>query len=90
MVIDTQRVIADFAWVMKLITLHAELAAMPHHVTESHGGVQVEVHGAHYEARAWRAAINGRICPSHIDRYGVRRQLVVGSRVQVQVVQYPA
>jgi hypothetical protein len=82
-------IISDLAWVENLIAATPVLAAMRHVVVERDGIVAVEVQGAHYEARAWRHAINGRICPSHIDVNGVRRQLVIGMRVQVQVVHDP-
>jgi hypothetical protein len=82
-------IVADLAWVENLIAATPLLAAMRYVVAERDGVVAVEVQGAHYEARAWRHAINGRICPSHIDVHGVRRQLIIGARVQVQVVHDP-
>jgi len=82
-------IISDLTWVENLIAATPLLAAMRHAVAERDGMVSVEVQGAHYEARAWRHAINGRICPSHIDVHGVRRQLVIGMRVQVQVIHDP-
>lgn len=73
----------------RLIALHAELATMSYVLAEVDGRLIVEVRGSYYEARAWRAALNGRILPSHIDVHRVRRQLVIGSWAQVQVVEYP-
>jgi len=89
MTIERDQAATDLAWVELLITTHAVLSKMRHRVIEQAGVVSVEVEGAHYEARAWRSAINGRILPSHIDAHGVRRQVVIGTRVQVQVVEYP-
>jgi len=88
-VMTAEHIISDLAWVENLIAATPLLAAMRHVVAERDGIVSVEVQGAHYEARAWRHAINGRICPSHIDVHGVRRQLIIGARVQIQVVHDP-
>ena len=73
----------------QLIAATPILAAMAHTVTEREGTVAVEVEGAHYEARAWRRAIDGRIMPSHVDVDGVRRQLVIGMRVQICIIEHP-
>lgn len=89
MTVELDRVIADQAWVDNLILTHLELQATRHVVFTTGQQVSVEVEGAHYEARAWRHAIAGRIMPSHIDRHGVRRQLVVGAHCQVQIVEHP-
>ena len=87
--IDLDRLHADQAWVDNLIGTHIELQATRHVVFTTGQQVSIEVEGAHYEARAWRHAIEGRILPSHIDQYGVRRQLVVGAHCQVQIVEHP-
>ena len=84
---DLERLVTDLVWVERVIAAHPQLAKMDYTVIERDGTVTVEVYGSHFEARAWRAAINGRICPSHVDVHGVRRQLVVGWHVQVQVVE---
>lgn len=86
---QTLRIIDDFAWAKQLISRHVALAAMRHRVTEIGGNLLVEVEGARYEARAWRAAIDGRIYPSRIDRHGVRHQLVVGTRLCVHIAENP-
>ena len=87
--IDLARLHADQAWVDNLILTHLELQATRHVVFTTGQQVSVEVEGAHFEARAWRHAIGGRILPSHIDQHGVRRQLVVGAHCQVQIVEHP-
>jgi hypothetical protein len=89
MTIDLPRLLADQAWVDNLILTHLELQATRHVVFTTGQQVSVEVEGAHFEARAWRHAMGGRILPSHIDQYGVRRQLVVGAHCQVQIVEHP-
>ncbi len=87
--VDLERLHTDQAWVDQLILTHLELQATRHVVFTTGQQVSVEVEGAHYEARAWRHAIGGRILPSHIDQYGVRRQLVVCAHCQVQIVEHP-
>ncbi|GAA3580620.1 hypothetical protein [Kribbella ginsengisoli] len=90
MATTTESGIEDLVWLQQMLARHPELASMHYQIAERDGLVSVEVSGANYEARAWRAAINGRITPSYIDQHGVRRQLVIGTRIAVQVVQYPA
>lgn len=80
-------VTTDRVTLERLIELHPDLANTPWRLaTRSDGFLAIEVEGAHREAMLWRAAIFGRIYPSYIDRHGVRRQLVVGSGVQVQMI----
>lgn len=81
-------VVADLAYVENLIVSNTVLQGTRHRVALVDGKVSVEVQGSHWEARAWRNAIAGRIFPSHVDVHGVRRQLVVGARVGVQVVEH--
>jgi len=82
--------VTDLQWVQSLIFADPILSRMTHSIAVATNGlVSVEVEGSHYEARAWRHAIDGRILPSHIDVHGVRRQLVIGLRVQVCVVEHP-
>ena len=84
---DTHCVVSDLAWVERLIAIHPELAGMKQEVIERDGHVTVKVRGAYREAMAWRSAISGRIYPSHVDTHGARQQLVVGSGVEVQIVE---
>jgi hypothetical protein len=86
---ELEKLHTDQAWVDNLILTHLELQATRHVVFTTGLQVSVEVEGAHFEARAWRHAMDGRILPSHIDQYGVRRQLVVGAHCQVQIVEHP-
>lgn len=87
--VELERLHADQAWVDNLIITHVELQATKHIVFTTGRQVSVEVEGAHFEARCWRHAIEGRILPAHIDRYGVRRQLVIGAHCQVEIVEHP-
>lgn len=88
-VIDAEKLIQDLAYVENLIAGSVVLQATRHHVFTNDQGVAVEVEGAHWEARAWRAVFAGRIYPSHIDRHNVRRQLVIASRVRIEIVEHP-
>lgn len=89
MTVEADRLVADQAWVEHLILTHPELQATRYVVFTIGQQVSVEVQGAHFEARTWRHAMGGRILPSHKDRYGVRRQVVVGAHCQVQIVEMP-
>jgi len=86
---ETDRIVADVRYVETLISQHLGLQATSHAIHVHETQVSVEVMGAHHEAYAWRAAINGRILPAHIDIHGVRRQVVLGKRVSVNVVENP-
>ena len=81
---------ADLSWLNGVIAGNPALQAMRHRLILWEGRVIVEVVGSHWEAHAWRAATNGRILPSSIDSSGIRRQQVIGTRVQVLVVEFPA
>lgn len=87
--IDQDRVVADVRYVETLVSEHIELQATSHTIHVHDQQVSVEVMGGIYEARAWRAAIDGRGFPSHMDLHGVRRQLVLGKRISVNIVEYP-
>lgn len=87
MTLDAGRLEADLVYVEQLVAKHTELQATKHSVFTLGQQVWVRVEGAAYEARAWRAAIAGRILGSSIDSLGVRRQMVLGERVSVEVVE---
>ena len=85
MTLDLVRLEADLVHVEHIVALHLELQATDHAIHTEGQDVWVTVIGAQYEARAWRAAFDGRIRPSEIAA-GVRTQLVLADRVTVQVV----
>lgn len=87
--VDTAKLVADLAYVEERIAASTVLQATIHRVYSHGQQVSVEVEGAHWEARAWRAAFGGRIYPSHYDVHAVRHQLVVAARVEIEVVQHP-
>jgi hypothetical protein len=87
--VSTSEIVRDCAWIQETISRNPVLANMQHKIVKDAGHLSVEVLGAHFEARAWRAAINGIIRPSWIDVRGVRHQLVIGKGVTVDVVDRP-
>ena len=89
MTLDLGRLEADLVHVEQIVALHLELQATDHAIHTHGQQVWATVIGAGYEARAWRAAFAGRIRPSQIDARGVRRQLVLCDRLQVEVVDDP-
>lgn len=87
--IDASRLLADLTYVETMIAATPALQVMTHTVFTDGQQVKVEVQGGPREARAWRAAFNGRILPSQVDRFHVWRQLVICSQVEIQVVCVP-
>lgn len=79
----------DLAYVDRLMKAHPELTRTRVEIAVQDGRVSVEVHGSHREARAWRHAIDGRIMPHYVDVRGVRRQLIIGHGMCVEVVEHP-
>lgn len=88
MTIDHVRLEADMVYVEDTVEKHLELQATDHAIHTKGQQVWVAVVGAGYEARAWRAAFDGRIRPSEVA-HGVRTQLVLADRVTVQVIDDP-
>lgn len=88
-VVDSDRLVQDLAYVEAHIASSAVLRATNYRVYTHGQQVSVEVEGAHWEARAWRAAFDGRILPSHFDSRHVRHQLVVAAHVEIEVLQHP-
>lgn len=89
MTIDADRLLADLTYVETRIAQSTVLQATRYVVFTDGQQVKVEVEGAHYEARAWRAVFSGRGLPSFIDRHNVRRQVVIALRVEIQVIEHP-
>ena len=53
------------------------------------GQLWVRVEGGSWEARAWHSVVGGKIFGSTTDRVGVRRQMIFGTRVGVEVIDDP-
>ena len=73
-------------WIDQLLDRNPTLAATAWRVTVIAGLVSIEVTGGYTEANLWHGAVGGRIFPSVTNAAGVRRQLVLGRQVTVDVV----
>lgn len=79
----------DMATIERQVAANAKLQATKHEYYTLAGQLWVRVEGASYEAHAWHTAVGGKIFGSTIDRVGVRRQMIFGSRVGVEVIDDP-
>lgn len=77
------------AWVEHLVADNPILQTTKYDFYTLSGQLWIQVQGAHYELNAWHHVFGGRIFPSHIDKAGVRRQMVMGERVSVEVIDDP-
>lgn len=80
---------ADVAWVEQLVAESPKLQATTFEFYTLNRQLWVQVQGAQWEAHAWQVATGGRILSSYV-RNGVRRQMIVGSRVCVEVIDDPS
>jgi hypothetical protein len=83
----TLSVVENLDWIGQLLADNPTLAATAWRLTVIAGLVSVEVTGGYDEAHLWHSAVGGRILPSVTNAAGVRRQLVVGRYVTIDVVQ---
>jgi hypothetical protein len=83
----TVPLLENIDWIGQLLANNPALAATAWRVTIIAGLASVEVTGGYDEAHLWHSAVGGRILPSVTNAAGVRRQLVVGRFVTVDVVQ---
>ena len=79
----------DLAAIEKAVAANPKLSATKHEYYTLAGQLWVRVEGAQYEAHAWHVAVGGKIFASTIDRVGVRRQMIFGTRVGVEVIDDP-
>lgn len=89
MTIEGTRFAADVAWVEQLVAESTKLQATKFEFYTLDGQLWVQVQGGHWEAHAWQVAIGGRIMPSYVDGHGVLRQMIIGPRVHVEVIDDP-
>jgi hypothetical protein len=86
---EATRLSASLAWVEDLVAEGALIRATKWESYSLNGMLWIHVIGAQYEAHAWHVAVGGRAFGSHIDSRGVRRQMIIGTRVCVEVVDDP-
>jgi hypothetical protein len=83
------RLSEDLAYVEQLVANSATVRNTRWESYTLNGQLWIKVEGAGYEAHAWRAVLGGRAFPSSIDSHGVRRQMVIGTRVCAEVIEIP-
>lgn len=80
---------ATVAWVEELVAASPKLQATKYEFYTLNGQLWVQVQGGRWEAHAWQVATMGRVLSSLVDRNGVRRQMIIGQRVHVEVIDDP-
>lgn len=80
---------ATMAWVEQLVADSPYLQSTQHEFFTLNGMLWVQVHGGNYEAHAWQVAVGGLLRPSQIDAAKVRRWMIFGTRVHVEVIDDP-
>lgn len=86
---EDTRYSATMEWIEQVVADSPVLRATSHEYFTLSGQLWVRVAGAHFETLAWHHAVGGLIQPDHVDSYGVRRQMIFGVRVHVEVVDDP-
>ncbi len=89
MTLEGTRYAADVAWVEQLVADSPKLQATKFEFYTLDGQLWVQVNGGRWEAHAWQVATGGRIFSSYVDSHGVWRQLIIGDRVHVEVIDDP-
>lgn len=80
---------ATMAWLEDLVAASPLLQSTTWEVYTLAGQLWVKVQGANYEAHAWHVAVGGYQLPSYFDGHGVRRSMILGIRVHVEVISDP-
>lgn len=86
---EDTRYAATMEWIEQVVADSPVLRASSHEYFTLSGQLWVRVAGAHFETLAWHHAVGGLIQPDHVDGHGVRRQMIFGIRVHVEVVDDP-
>lgn len=87
--VEATQLSATMAWVEQVVASSAIVRATKYEFYTLNGMLWIKVEGAQYEAHAWHVAVGGRAFPSSIDKHGVRRQMILGGRVGVEVIDDP-
>lgn len=77
------------AWVEQLVADTTALQATKYDFYTLSGVLWVQVQGGRWEAHAWQAATGGRVMSPAFDKHRVRRQMIIGQRVSVEVIDDP-
>lgn len=88
MTAERTAIAADMAWALQLVAESPKLRATTFEFYTLDGQLWVQVQGAQWEAHAWQVATMGRILSSYVSN-GVRRQMIIGERVNVEVIDDP-
>lgn len=89
MTVEDTRHSATMAWIEGVVALSPLLQSTTYEFFTKRGQLWVLVQGANYEAHAWHVAVGGYQLPSFFDSHGVRRSMILGTRVHVEVVDDP-
>ena len=80
---------ATVEWVEGLVAASAALQATSFNFYTLNGELWIQVQGGHREAHAWQHAVGGHMMPSSV-KGGVRRQLILGTRAHVELIDDPS
>lgn len=90
MTAEVGRLSLDLAYVEQLVAASDKLQTISWESYTLNGQLWVQVKGGGpFEAHAWAVAVEGRVFPSSIDSHGVRRWMIIGTRVCVEVIDDP-
>lgn len=81
---------SDLAYVEQLVADSALLQTTSWESCTLGGRLWIKVDGSNHAAHAWHVAIGGRPFPWSVDRHGVRRKMIFGSRVSAEIIDNPA
>lgn len=86
---EDTRYAATLAWIEQLVASDPHLSATRHEYFTLAGQLWVRVEGSYHEADAWHHAVGGHALSSYVDGRGVWRKMILGIRVNVEVVHDP-
>lgn len=84
-----RRLSEDLAFVERCVAASTQLQATKWESYTLNGQLWVQVKGGTFDAHAWAVAVEGRVFPSSIDSHHVRRWMIIGTRVCVEVIDDP-
>jgi len=84
-----RRLSDDLAFIERCVAESTKLQATRWESYTLNGQLWVQIKGGPFEAHAWAVAVEGRVFPSSIDSHGVRRWMIIGTRVCAEVIDDP-